>query len=230
MRVQVNIYLFCSRENEWERLTLEKEDPMPHMSTGLTVQTFCACSRTELVWSDDRAITALDRLLQAAPVPLQVTYAFRRGFEHSHAGQSHHMAGLASDLTGPDLARHRGELTALALECGFHRVEAVCQTPLWLHVQVDLPGGAGKGYPTLTLGSKGVHVLVAQEALGAVGVYPGALTGVFCPQTEQAVRRFRAQQSLSGEPMLDGALWEQLMHRAQKKRRAANAARPGGIS
>lgn len=224
--MQVNVYLFRSRKNDWERLTLQKDEPMPNAGGSLMVKDFCACSRTELVWSDDRALEALGRLLKMAPVPLKVAYAFRRGFELAHAGQSPHMAGLAFDVTGPDLECHRGELTALALGCGFHRVEAICLTPLWLHVQVNLPGGTGRGYPCLTPGSRGVHVLVAQEALAAVGTYPGALTGVFCPETERAVHRFRVQQRLPGGSTLDGILWERLMWQAATKKARSGCCAP----
>ncbi len=70
-------------------------------------------------------------------------------------------------------------------------------------------GGAGER-PVLSRGSRGPWVTELQTRLRTLGLYRGALDGIFGPLTEEAVREFQRSQGLVVDGIVGPATWSAL--------------------
>ncbi len=61
------------------------------------------------------------------------------------------------------------------------------------------------GYPLLRNGSRGIYVLVLQDALNALGYTTYTLDGAFGPNTRNAVVTFQRENSLSADGVVSCA-------------------------
>lgn len=208
------VYVFDSRLGEWIMKNSMPDDPIPGTKHGLlTVRALRGRSVSGILWSDLRALEALETLLALA-APHTVRYAFRRMGERAHSGQSAHYAGLAFDIGHKLDSQEQMRLASLALRrCGFERVEPLVTTPGWLHVekQIEQPVCMSGGYPSLCQGARGVHVFVLQDALLLQGMAAGGLTGCFSAATAADVRRFQNVRGLPVTGEVDCATWRALM-------------------
>lgn len=216
------VYVFDPRLGEWIMENPMPDDPIPGTKHGLlTVRALRGRSVSGILWSDLRALDALQTLLALA-APHTVRYAFRRLGEGAHTGQSAHYAGLAFDIGHKLDPEEQMRLASLALErCGFDRVEPLFTTPGWLHVekQIAQPACIRGGYPSLRQGARGVHVFVLQDALLLHGMAEGGLTGCFSAATAADVRRFQNLRRLSVTGEADCATWRALMQPAANRRK-----------
>ena len=83
-------------------------------------------------------------------------------------------------------------------------------------LQIHLDGfilitdGQRVGYPITKLGSKGIYVLIAQDALITLGYNTGGLDGVFGPQTYRAVVAYQRSVGLAADGIIGCNTWRSL--------------------
>ena len=149
--------------------------------------------------------------------PIYVGYAFKRIWQGGHAGQSQHYAGMAFDIGQNLTSAQRREMRRLAFDTGLFRyVEPEVLTPTWVHIDAGLgtPACLRGGYPYVEEGSRGVYVLVLQDALNALGYPTGGLDGIFGPITREAVQRFQTASGLFADGVVGCATWTALTSQA----------------
>jgi peptidoglycan hydrolase-like protein with peptidoglycan-binding domain len=64
--------------------------------------------------------------------------------------------------------------------------------------------------PTLKKGSHGEAVVGLQEGLQSLGYDPGAVDGIFGPNTEQAVKAFQTDRGLTADGIVGPRTWAAL--------------------
>lgn len=88
-------------------------------------------------------------------------------------------------------------------------------TPAWVHVDKRYGKSAcSAGYPLLRNGSRGVYVLVLQDALNALGYTTETLDGYFGSLTEQALRSYQRNNGLTADGIAGCATWMRLVNAA----------------
>ena len=70
------------------------------------------------------------------------------------------------------------------------------------------------GYPLLKSGSRGVYVLVLQDALNALGYSTRTLDGAFGANTRNALMAFQRNNNLSADGICCCATWTRLVAEA----------------
>lgn len=194
------ILVYNNANNQMERYYREEWQPMPYNVGGtLTVGEFRGSSKSNILWTDRRAMNSWNSFRNFYGAPIFVGYAFRRIWEGGHAPQSQHYAGLAFDLGHTLTAAQRNQLRNAAINSGvWSYVEPAYLTPRWVHVddRFGTPACSVGGFPPLFIGSKGVYVLVLQDALNALG-YTIGLDGIYGLNTSYAVRNFQRAQGLT---------------------------------
>lgn len=216
------VYVYDFTNGEWLTKDLAQQNPMPGTVRGsITVGEFLGPCKTEILWSDLRALKALQKLQDlSSPIDTRVRCAFRRVAEGTHKGQSAHYAGLAFDIGKNLTTKEQTRLMSIALErCGFERVEPPYSTPGWLHVEkrVATPASVLGEYPILRERDEGVHVLLLQDVLGLHGVYGDSLSGKFTAQTSNSLRRFQQKSNINITGIADGETWHALMQRPKNR-------------
>lgn len=210
------IYVFNSDENKWMVRDAAPHEPMPGSIRGsITVKEFMGHCYSSVMWSDLRALRALQKLQDmAAPIEMRVRAGFRRVYDNTHSGQSAHCAGLAFDVGNKLTTKEQMRLSLIAVtQCGFDRVEPPYTTPGWLHVekQVAPPASLNGVYPLLREGDEGVHAILLQDTLIMHGFLPLTLTGKFNADAKNALTRFQKKQGLNVTGMADNESWNALM-------------------
>jgi peptidoglycan hydrolase-like protein with peptidoglycan-binding domain len=64
--------------------------------------------------------------------------------------------------------------------------------------------------PLLKKGSKGEAVTRLQQGLYQLGYYPGAVDGIFGPNTERAVKEFQTNNGLAADGIVGPKTWTAL--------------------
>lgn len=82
------------------------------------------------------------------------------------------------------------------------------RTPRWVHFDNRW---IASGYPLTQSGSRGIYVLIAQDALNTLGQQTGGLDGVFGSRTRQAVINFQGNNGLSQDGKIGPITWNSLM-------------------
>lgn len=84
-------------------------------------------------------------------------------------------------------------------------------------LQIHLDGfilitdGQRVGYPITKLGSKGIYVLIAQDALITLGYNTGGLDGVFGNLSKSATISFQKSKGLKEDGIIGNNTWRVLM-------------------
>ena len=208
------ILVYNPATNAVERYTRSVNEAMPYIiGSTLTVGEFRANSKSGVLWTDRRTMNAWNVFRRIWERGIYVGYAFKRIWEGGHDPQSQHYAGMAFD-TGQNLfPAERNMLRAAAINSEvWSYVEPAYLTPTWVHFDKRLwfPACAVGGYPVVRYGSKGVYVLVLQDALSAIGYTGLELDGDFGPKTQAAVIRFQSDQGLAVDGVVGCSTWETL--------------------
>jgi hypothetical protein len=190
------------------------DEPMPYAyGNSLTVGEFRSNSNSNIIWTDKRVMDAWNAFRQTWGQPIYVGYAFKRIWQGGHANQSQHYAGTAFDV-GQNLDyAARNNMRQLALNSGiWNYVEPAYLTPTWVHFdeRMGFPACGSAGFPQVQVGSKGVYVLVLQDALTASGFTLAGLDGNFGPLTRASVATFQRTQGLPQTGIADCATWQAL--------------------
>ncbi|MCL2859790.1 MAG: peptidoglycan-binding protein [Oscillospiraceae bacterium] len=93
-------------------------------------------------------------------------------------------------------------------------VEPAYLTPTWVHFdnRSGIPACRTGGYPLLRNGSRGIYVLVLQDALNTLGYRTGGLDGIFGPATTNAVRAYQSYKRLGVDGIVGCNTWTALMN------------------
>jgi N-acetylmuramoyl-L-alanine amidase len=73
------------------------------------------------------------------------------------------------------------------------------------------PAAATIDFPILRMGAQGTAVTRLQERLKAIGVFSGAIDGVFGSETQSAVKAAQSKFGLEADGIVGGATWSALM-------------------
>ena len=88
-------------------------------------------------------------------------------------------------------------------------------TPTWVHIdkRYGTPACPTGGYPLIKQGSRGVYVMVLQDALNYLGYNSGNIDGLFGPNTRAAVVRFQRDNNLSADGIVGCNTWRRITNK-----------------
>lgn len=207
------ILIYNPAINAIERFERDESQPMPYSEgNNITVNEFRGSSNSTILWSDRRAITAFNITRNNWGKPIYIGFAFKRIWEGGHGCQSQHYAGVAFDVAQNLTTAERAQLRSLAESLGvWSYVEPEYLTPTWVHMDRRLgPPACAAGYPVLRYGSRGVYVLVLQDALNALGYTGSGLDGIYGNATQNAVMRFQRDRGLTADGIVGCLTWTEL--------------------
>lgn len=212
------IFVYNPYNNSIERYYRGLNEAMPYVTGAtLTVDEFRGYSNATLIWTDRRYMETWNAFRRYYGRPIYVEAAFKRIWEGGHTGQSQHYAGGAFD-TGNNLTdAGRQALHASAVAFGsWSYVEPLSMTVRWVHFDKRLspPACSVGGYIAVRQGSRGVYVLVLQDALNALGYTGSGLDGVFGGGTRSAVIRFQQRNGLTADGIVGCGTWTSLTNQA----------------
>ena len=219
----MKILVYNPTLNRMETYYRELNDPMPYSKDNfLTVGEFKSNSKTDLLWTDRRAIEAFNRLREIYGKPIPVGYAFKRISEGGHTGMSQHYAGVAFDVGQRLDNEQRNIIRNIARNYRlFTYVEPEDLTPTWVHIDKRIlpPACPTGGYPVVKQGSKGVYVAVLQDTLNTLGNNAGIIDGIFGNNTKKAVVRYQASRGLNQDGIVGCNTWKNLTDEIANKRK-----------
>ena len=210
------IFIYNESSNRMETYYRGEGQAMPYNTNNtLTVREFKARSVSQTLWTTRNTMLAWNAQRYIYGAPIYVGAAFRRPWENAHGLQSQHYAGVAFDVGQILTAEQRQVLYNSARNSGvWSYVEPIGQTPLWVHFDKRTfpPACITGGYPTISRGSKGVYVLVAQDGLNTLGFSTQGLDGIFGTNTRNAVLRFQASRGLVNDGIIGCNTWKELQN------------------
>ena len=210
------IKVFNNDENRMETYFRDENEAMPY-NTGntLKVSEFRGSSRSDLLWTEKRAMQAWNSFRFLYGQSIYVGFAFKRPYEGGHGQQSQHYAGVAFDV-GQNLNNtQRAQIRTLAAKSGlWGYVEPVSLSPTWVHFdrRRGTPACASGGYPGLRRGSVGAYVLILQDSLTKLGYPSDGLDGIFGNGTYGAVTAFQREKKLMADGIVGCLTWSTLMY------------------
>lgn len=203
------ILVYNNQTNRMETYYRGEAEPMPYNQGTLRVREFRGSSESNLLWTDKRTMQSWNNFRTLYGRGIYVGFAFKRCWEGGHGILSQHYAGVAFDV-GQNLSESsRNYMRNLAKASGYWRyVEPVADTPRWVHFDNRW---IASGYPLTQFGSRGVYVLIAQDALNTLGLGTGGLDGIFGRRTKEAVITFQGNNGLSQDGQIGNITWNSLM-------------------
>ena len=203
------ILVYNNQTNRMETYYRGEAEPMPYNHGTLRVREFRGSSESNLLWTDKRTMQSWNNFRTLYGRGIYVGFAFKRCWEGGHGILSQHYAGVAFDV-GQNLSESsRNYMRNLAKASGYWRyVEPAADTPRWVHFDNRW---IASGYPLTQFGSRGVYVLIAQDALNTLGLGTGGLDGIFGRRTKEAVITFQGNNGLSKDGQIGNITWNSLM-------------------
>lgn len=207
------VIMYDESNNRLYSYELQENDPMPYSyGRSLLLSEFRGSSKSNLLYSTVRAMEAWNITRRNFDAPIYVGYAFKRIYEGGHGLQSQHYAGVAFDTGQTMSSSERMRLYELAKSLGvWGYVEPISMTPTWVHMDRRYGQSAcSAGYPTLKNGSRGVYVIVLQDALNTLGYVCGNLDGIFGAQTLAALKDYQRSNGLSADGVVGCNTWKKI--------------------
>lgn len=203
------ILVYNNQTNRMETYYRGEAEPMPYNQGTLRVREFRGSSESNLLWTDKRTMQSWNNFRTLYGRGIYVGFAFKRCWEGGHGILSQHYAGVAFDV-GQNLSESsRNYMRNLAKASGYWRyVEPAADTPRWVHFDNRW---IASGYPLTQFESRGVYVLIAQDALNTLGLGTGGLDGIFGRRTKEAVITFQGNNGLSQDGQIGNITWNSLM-------------------
>lgn len=203
------ILVYNNQTNRMETYYRGEAEPMPYNQGTLRVREFRGSSESNLLWTDRRTMQSWNNFRTLYGRGIYVGFAFKRCWEGGHGILSQHYAGVAFDV-GQNLSESsRNYMRNLAKASGYWRyVEPAADTPRWVHFDNRW---IASGYPLTQFESRGVYVLIAQDALNTLGLGTGGLDGIFGRRTKEAVITFQGNNGLSQDGQIGNITWNSLM-------------------
>lgn len=209
------IIVYDSYTNALMTFWRNENDTMPY-SYGRTmlVKEFRGSSNSSVLWTTTQTMESWNATRRQFNAPIPFRYAFKRIWEGGHGRQSQHYAGTALDMAQALSNSERNRLWRTAYNLGvWSYVEPQSMTPTWVHVDKRYGNPAcNVGYPTLRQGSRGVYVLVLQDALNALGYSTQMLDGIFGTLTYNALRAFQRNNGLGVDGICGCASWTRIVN------------------
>ena len=179
------------------------------MAKILVIREFRGSSTSNILWTDRRTMESWNNFRTLYGRSIYVGFAFKRCWEGGHGTLSQHYAGVAFDVAQNLNDQGRNYMRNLAQASGNWRyVEPAYLTPRWVHFD---DRWIASGYPLTQQGSKGIYVLIAQDALQTLGFDTGGLDGVFGAKTRTSVITYQANNGLSQDGKIGNITWNSLM-------------------
>ena len=198
-----------------------ESEAMPYVTGNtLSVREFRGSSKSDLLWTEKRAMQTWNSFRFAYGRPIYVGFCFKRPYEGGHGQQSQHYAGVAFDLAQNLTNAGRAEMRTLAYNSKlWGYVEPVSLSPTWVHVdrRRGTPACASGGYPITRRGNIGAYVLVLQDCLNRAGHSTNGVDGIFGAGTERAVRAYQSQKGLTSDGIVGCQTWSNLMYQVVGK-------------
>jgi len=211
------ILVYNQDTNKIERYNRGPNEAMPYVTGNtLTVKEFRGSSGSDIMWTTKAFMEAWNSLRRRWGKPIYVGYAFKRIWQGGHSGMSQHYAGLAMDMAQTFSNNERNRLRELAIDSRlFTYVEPKALTPTWVHIdkRYGTPACPTGGYPVIRQGSRGVYVMVLQDALNYLGYNTGSIDGIFGSNTRAAVIRFQKDNGLSADGIVGCNTWRRLTNK-----------------
>lgn len=204
------ILVFNNQANRMETYYKGEDEAMPYNRNGtLRVREFRGSSTSNILWTDRRTMESWNNFRTLYGRSIYVGFAFKRCWEGGHGILSQHYAGVAFDVAQNLNEQGRNYMRNLAQASGNWRyVEPAYLTPRWVHFD---DRWIASGYPLTQQGSKGIYVLIAQDALQTLGFDTGGLDGVFGTKTRTSVVTYQANNGLSQDGKIGNITWNSLM-------------------
>lgn len=213
-KILAKIILYNVDTQALEIFHLNESATMPYVyGRTMTVGEFRGSSRSTVLWSTTAAMEAWNATRRSYGAPIPFRYAFKRIWEGGHGRQSQHYAGVSFDVGQALTQQERNRIynTARNLDVWSY-VEPISMTPTWVHFDKRQgPPACRAGYPTLHMGSRGVYVLVLQDALNALGYNTYTLDGAFGKNTRNALISFQRNNNLRADGIAGCNTWTRLV-------------------
>lgn len=198
-----------------ETFYLEENDPMPYAyDRTMLVREFRGSSRSSVLWTTNAAMEACNATRRTYGAPIPFRYAFKRIWEGGHGKQSQHYAGVSFDVGQALTQAERNRIWNTANNLGvWVYVEPIYMTPTWVHFDKRYGTPAcSAGFPVLRSGSRGVYVLILQDALNALGYSTQTLDGVFGGNTRNALVAYQRDNGLSADGVVGCGTWTRIVN------------------
>ena len=196
---------------------LNESDPMPYAyGRTMLVKEFRGSSASSVLWTTNAAMEAWNETRRTYGSPIPFRYAFKRIWEGGHGRQSQHYAGVAFDVGQALSSAQRNRIWNVANNLGvWSYVEPQSMTPTWVHLDKRYGRPAcSAGYPVVRSGSRGIYVLVLQDALNALGYTTYTLDGAFGNNTRNALISYQRNNGLTADGIAGCATWTRLVNEA----------------
>lgn len=193
---------------------LNESDPMPYAyGRTMLVREFRGSSRSSVLWTTNAAMESWNATRRTYDAPIPFRYAFKRIWEGGHGRQSQHYAGVAFDVGQALSQAQRNRIWNVANNLGvWVYVEPINMTPSWVHFDKRYGRAAcSAGYPIVRNGSRGVYVLILQDALNALGYSTQTLDGVFGNNTRNALISYQRNNGLSADGVAGCGTWTRIV-------------------
>ena len=209
------IIVFNNDTGALERYERATSEPMPYNIGGtLTVGEFL--KGESFGYTDSETMAAWNLIRSQFQKPIRVDMAFVRISSGRCTDDRQHFAGTAfmmgSNLAVSDL----DELYEVTRSSGaFSYVAPRERTSTSIHADRRyMPSNTflTRGFPTLYRGSRSNYVLLAQDALNALGYNSGTVDGIYGQRTESAVRAFENARRLTEDGIITYDVWESLLN------------------
>lgn len=195
----------------------DENEAMPY-NTGntMTVGEFRGSSRSTVLWTTNATMEAWNATRTAFGAPIPFRYAFKRIWEGGHGKQSQHYAGVSFDAGQALTQAGRNRLWNVANNLGvWVYVEPQYLTPTWVHFDKRIgPPACSAGYPLVQMGSRGVYVLILQDALNALGYSTYTLDGAFGNNTRNALIAYQRENGLTADGICGCSSWTRIVNEA----------------
>lgn len=192
-----------------------ENEAMPYSyGNTMLVREFRGSSASSVLWTTTQTMESWNSTRRNFNAPIPFRYAFKRIWEGGHGRQSQHYAGTALDMGQALSSSERNRLWRTAYNLGvWSYVEPQSMTPTWVHVDKRYGTPAcSAGYPTLRNGSRGVYVLILQDALNALGFSTNSLDGFFGNMTLSALKGFQCSNGLNADGICGCATWTRIVN------------------
>lgn len=197
-----------------ENFELSENDPMPYAyGRTMLVGEFRGSSRSSVLWTTNAAMESWNATRRTYGSPIPFRYAFKRIWEGGHGRQSQHYAGVAFDVGQALSSSQRNRIWQVANNLGvWVYVEPQSMTPTWVHFDKRYGTPAcSAGFPVLRNGSRGVYVLILQDALNALGYSTRTLDGAFGNNTRSALISYQRRNGLTADGVVGCATWTRIV-------------------
>ena len=209
------VFVYDVYNQVMESYDLDENDPMPYVyGRTMLVREFRGSSRSNVLWTTNEAMESWNATRRTYGSPIPFRYAFKRIWEGGHGKQSQHYAGVAIDVGQALTQTQRNRIYNVARNLGvWVYVEPLSMTPTWVHMdkRYGIPA-CSAGFPTLRLASKGVYVLILQDALNALGYSTRTLDGIFGGNTRAALMAYQRSNGLYADGICGCATWTRIVN------------------